>query len=212
MSLVAAVTPPASSGGGIKSRAGSGGALVEDSRKSSRQHTASSHRQSRVSFPASHSAFSLRSTEDDGIEMTGGKNPFLMPADTDVFLMRDRERQREKHEKSKQKHLKVHEKLTYAANVGTKAAAKRREAMAALKEQVDQESGMGADQDYALAVAKEMSVEKESLPEYIAKKREMFLVQYSLGVKRDEMRKLEQIALAEEKKLEAAEKYLGKFF
>merc|ERR550532_745547 len=67
---------------------------------------------------------------------------------------------------------------------------------------------MSADQDYALAVAKEMSVEKESLPEYIAKKREMFLVQYSLGVKRDEMRKLEQIALAEEKKLEAAEKYL----
>ena len=71
---------------------------------------------------------------------------------------------------------------------------------------------MGGEQgDYALAVAKEMSIEKESLPEYIAKKREMFLVQYSLGVKRDEMRKLEQIALAEEKKLEAAEKFLGQF-
>ena len=36
----------------------------------------------------------------------------------------------------------------------------------------------------------------------------MFLVQYSLGVKRDEMRKLEEIAQAEEKKLEKAEQYL----
>ena len=36
----------------------------------------------------------------------------------------------------------------------------------------------------------------------------MFLVQYSLGVKRDEMRKLEEIAAAEEKRIELAEKYL----
>ena len=34
------------------------------------------------------------------------------------------------------------------------------------------------------------------------------LTQYSLGVKRDEMRKLEEIAAAEEKKLEMAEQYL----
>ena len=34
------------------------------------------------------------------------------------------------------------------------------------------------------------------------------LLQYSLGVKRDEMRKLEEIAAAEEKKLEMAEQYL----
>lgn len=36
----------------------------------------------------------------------------------------------------------------------------------------------------------------------------MFLVQYSLGVKRDEMRKLEEIAETEEKRIEMAEKYL----
>lgn len=36
----------------------------------------------------------------------------------------------------------------------------------------------------------------------------MFILQYSLGVKRDEMRKLEEIAAAEEKKLELAEQYL----
>ncbi len=35
-----------------------------------------------------------------------------------------------------------------------------------------------------------------------------FVYQYSLGVKRDEMRKLEEIAAAEERKLELAEQYL----
>lgn len=35
---------------------------------------------------------------------------------------------------------------------------------------------------------------KENLHDFIEKKREMFLVQYALGVKRDEMRKLEDIA------------------
>ena len=36
----------------------------------------------------------------------------------------------------------------------------------------------------------------------------MFLVQYSLRVKRDEMKKLEDLALAEERKLERAERCL----
>lgn len=35
---------------------------------------------------------------------------------------------------------------------------------------------------------------KESLQEFVVKKREMFLVQYALGVKRQEMQKLEEIA------------------
>lgn len=35
---------------------------------------------------------------------------------------------------------------------------------------------------------------KENLQEYIAKKREMFLVHYALGVKLDEMKKLETIS------------------
>ncbi len=37
---------------------------------------------------------------------------------------------------------------------------------------------------------------------------EVYFMQYSLGVKRDEMRKLEEIAAAEERKLEQAEAFL----
>ena len=44
--------------------------------------------------------------------------------------------------------------------------------------------------------------------DFIAKKREMFLVHYALGVKRDEMRKLEDIAQKEEQKLLDDEKAL----
>lgn len=64
------------------------------------------------------------------------------------------------------------------------------------------------DRSWTIAVTRDRRIEKESLKEYINKKREMFLVQYSLGVKRDEMRKLEEIAVSEEKRIEAAEKYL----
>jgi Domain of unknown function (DUF4200) len=49
---------------------------------------------------------------------------------------------------------------------------------------------------------------KENLHDFIAKKREMFLVQYALGVKREEMRKLEEIAQTEEQKLLDDEKAL----
>merc|ERR1719334_1241783 len=75
----------------------------------------------------------------------------------------------------------------------------------------EEEPGHGAashDPRFTLAVTRDRTVEQESLSEYICKKREMFLVQYSLGVKRDEMRKLEEVAQAEERKLELAEQYL----
>jgi hypothetical protein len=37
-------------------------------------------------------------------------------------------------------------------------------------------------------------LDKEKIHDFIEKKREMFLIQYALGVKRDEMRKLEAMA------------------
>lgn len=49
---------------------------------------------------------------------------------------------------------------------------------------------------------------KEHLQDLIAKKREMFFLQYALGVKSDEITKLEEIAQAEEQKLLEDEKAL----
>jgi hypothetical protein len=61
--------------------------------------------------------------------------------------------------------------------------------------------------DLAIAT-RDRHIEKEQLQDYIQKKREMFLVQYALGVKKEEMRKLENITETQEKMLEEAEEQL----
>jgi len=50
--------------------------------------------------------------------------------------------------------------------------------------------------------------EKENLTDFISKKREMFLLEYSLSVKRDEIKKLDEIARQREEKLRVSEKML----
>jgi len=139
-------------------------------------------------------------------------NPFKLPADQDIFVMRDKERQMKKEERERQRSLKVHEKTTYASRVTAKTAAMR-------KATLDTDDVTGSDEEggdlalkddpaWTLTVTRDRNVEKEDLAEYVAKKREMFLVQYSLRVKKDEMRKLEELAAAEERKLERAEHFL----
>lgn len=143
-------------------------------------------------------------------------NPFTVPHDNDVFMLRDKERQRKKQERVQQRSLKVHEKTTYASRVNAKTAAMRKIADEDEDEFVEEEKkkekdgviAVKDDPQFTLAITRDRHVEKENLADFISKKREMFLVQYSLGVKRDEMRKLEEIAQAEEKKLELAEQYL----
>ncbi|KAJ7318888.1 hypothetical protein OS493_037220, partial [Desmophyllum pertusum] len=143
-------------------------------------------------------------------------NPFTIPHDNDVFMLRDKERQRKKQERVQQRSLKVHEKTTYTSRVNAKTAAMRKIADEDEDEFVEEEKkkekdgviAVKDDPQFTLAITRDRHVEKENLADFISKKREMFLVQYSLGVKRDEMRKLEEIAQAEEKKLELAEQYL----
>ncbi len=58
-----------------------------------------------------------------------------------------------------------------------------------------EKTGVHEDTQFVLATTRDRHVEKEDLASYVARKREMFLVQYSLGVKREEIRKLEDIAM-----------------
>ena len=57
------------------------------------------------------------------------------------------------------------------------------------------ERGVSEEADFALATTHDRSFEKEDITSYVNHKREMFLVQYALGVKREEIRKLEDIAM-----------------
>lgn len=177
----------------------------EGSGKKSRQD--GSRQSGRVTFP--NSAKSVSTVLSD--ELVSQGNPFKMPADSDIFVLRDKERQRKKLEREKQRKLRVHEKTTYASKVNFRTASMIKPADSdEEKEMEDSDKAIAVkdDPEHTIAVTRDRHVEKESLAEYIAKKREMFLVQYSLGVKRNEMSKLEEISQAEEKKLDLAELYL----
>ncbi|BFZ08075.1 hypothetical protein BsWGS_11113 [Bradybaena similaris] len=155
-------------------------------------------------------------TSDSGVNASPAEqkeikqNPFKVPPDTDIFLLRDKEKERKRAERLRQHSLKVHEKSTYASRINFRPISIicPPDSESEEEEVTDKAVAVKDDPKFTLDVTKDPNVEKESLSEYIAKKREMFLVQYSLGVKRDEMRKLEEIAQAEEKKLELAEQYL----
>ncbi|XP_066912759.1 cilia- and flagella-associated protein 100-like [Clytia hemisphaerica] len=152
--------------------------------------------------------------KDLTLEDDSKKNPFKVPLDHDIFALRDKEKQKKKQERQEQLKLKVHEKTTYTSRVNARTKAMIRPAgdtdddLSGEDENNDGTMVIRDDPDFVLSTTKDRHVEKEHLDDYIAKKREMFLVQYSLGVKRDEMRKLEEVAQAEERKLELAEKYL----
>ena len=59
---------------------------------------------------------------------------------------------------------------------------------------VEGERGVSEDTDFVLTTTRDRHIEKEDITSYVNRKREMFLVQYALGVKRDEIQKLEDIA------------------
>ncbi|KAJ3227795.1 Coiled-coil domain-containing protein 38 [Clydaea vesicula] len=132
------------------------------------------------------------------------ENPFHMPPDQGVFAMREGEKKIKQELKEKMKNLKIHEK-----NVE-----KRKNFKSLLSEDLDDvefyEKMKKKDSEKILVNkhAQDRHFTKENLHDFIGKKREMFLVQYALGVKRQEMQKLEEIAQAEEQTLLDDEKAL----
>ena len=127
-------------------------------------------------------------------------NPFVMPPTSELFTLRERERQKLKEERARERQLRVHEKTTYASRLNAKTASLRKQVLTPEKAHHDgarsgtKESGIHEDTEFVLTTTKGRHFEKEDLVSYINRKREMFLVQYSLGVKREEIRKLEEIA------------------
>ncbi|EGF79292.1 hypothetical protein BATDEDRAFT_89615 [Batrachochytrium dendrobatidis JAM81] len=133
------------------------------------------------------------------------RNPFHMPSDVEVFAMREEDRRVKLEIKEAMKNLSIYEKNTV----------KRKNFKNLLAEDTDDVDFYNVlrkrDADKFLVnrqTRADRHFGKENLHDFIAKKREMFLVQYALGVKREEMRKLEEIAQAEEQKLLDDEKAL----
>ena len=119
-----------------------------------------------------------------------------MPPESELFSLREAERRRAKEERSRERKLEVHEKSTYSSRLNNNTASLRRQVMEDITAPDDAGSRerIHDDTEFLLASTKDKHVEKEDLAGYVARKREMFLLQYSLGVKKDEIKKLEEIA------------------
>merc|ERR1712131_414865 len=134
-------------------------------------------------------------------------NPFKIPPDCDMFLIRDQERKNYQKKRNDEREAAVHEKHTHASRINHLTAQTRR---FVLKETTgpNEKSDHDISKDWTLETTKDHPFGKEGIVEYINRKREMFLVKYAISVKREEMRKLEKLARDEEQKLVIAEQCL----
>ncbi|KAG5836107.1 hypothetical protein ANANG_G00251090 [Anguilla anguilla] len=145
-------------------------------------------------------------------EESGRRNPFTLPADSNIFLLRKQERERKRLEQQKRLKMKVQDRGLYATRKKARQAELWCELRAGREEHAANEkaSELRDNPAWKVAMIKDRNVEKESISEFISKKREMFLLEYALAVKREEIDQLERAAIAEEKKLGRAEKLLEK--
>jgi len=137
-------------------------------------------------------------------------NPFRVPPDNEIFLVRDEERRMRAKQREAVKTQKVWEKTTTSSrlmgkikrqalfeNSTTKAAKSDEGAGAAAHRRVS-DSGMGSN----------FKREKDNVTDFVAKKREMFLVQMSLDVKKAEIMKLDERAKQKEEALKKSQQLL----
>ncbi|XP_061076612.1 cilia- and flagella-associated protein 100 [Conger conger] len=154
----------------------------------------------------------LVSVAESDEEDSGSRNPFRLPADSNIFVLKKQERERKKLEQQKKLKMKVHERGLYVTRRKAKQAELWCELRAGREEDAANEKAMELRDNSAWKVAmiKDRNIEKESINEFVSKKREMFLLEYALAVKREEMGQLEEAATVEEKKLARAAKLLEK--
>uniref|UniRef100_A0A672SIM8 Coiled-coil domain-containing protein 37-like n=1 Tax=Sinocyclocheilus grahami TaxID=75366 RepID=A0A672SIM8_SINGR len=96
--------------------------------------------------------------------------------------------------------LPVHEKLTFAGRT--------RAGQTKLRKELKEESNIPPKSTVVILIFLDPNVDKGGMNEYITKKRELFLLEYSLAVKKGEIQLLEQMAAEEDVKLTRAEKFL----
>uniref|UniRef100_A0A803XLS3 Cilia and flagella associated protein 100 n=1 Tax=Meleagris gallopavo TaxID=9103 RepID=A0A803XLS3_MELGA len=115
------------------------------------------------------------------------------------------------------KTMKIHEKMTYsvknkAKEKGFRKALQKEEEEENRKQATDEERLKALQEclSWKIAIKKDYPLEKETFRDYINDRREIFLLEYAIAVKREEIQKLENIAKKEKRKLEKAEYNLEK--
>lgn len=146
---------------------------------------------------------SRRLTSSDAEFSTNNNNPFKLPGDDQIFRMREEEKKKRESTSTRTGRQKVWEKSkteVFSRSQRLKDLVGEEKLMS-LADTVKKES------DNAKMVMPRRQ-EKENITEFVAKKREMFLVQMSLDTKREEIRKLEEKAQMKEEALQRSEQML----
>lgn len=130
-------------------------------------------------------------------------NPFRLPADDQIFRLREEEKKKRDTERARLKDLRVWDKTS--SDILSRS--ERLKELAGVDKTVTL-NDVGKSQSDQMKVAMPRRQEKENMNELIAKKREMFLVQMSLDTKREEIRKLEEKAQMKEEALQRSEQML----
>ena len=139
-------------------------------------------------------------------DMGPSTNPFNIPADEEIFRYREEERARKEHQKMLAHTTRVADKTTFASQMQATATADARTLLRELRPL----PGPKADTTLAASSAGMLDrrKEKENMKDFIAKKREIFLLQMSLDTKRAEIKKLEERARQREEALKKSEQML----
>ncbi|KAI9220489.1 hypothetical protein BC828DRAFT_383406 [Blastocladiella britannica] len=132
-------------------------------------------------------------------------NPFKMPSDTEVFSLRSSPSLSHKAQRTEASPTKAKMRVS----LYEPPQSHRRNFKALLADDDAENAKLfeklqtkkDADAMLISQQSKDRQLGKENLHDFVAKKREMFLLQFALGVKKDEIKKLEHIAQAEEQKL-----------
>lgn len=134
--------------------------------------------------------------------MDDEENPFRLPPDDEIFLMRERERNQRAEERARIKQLRVWEKTTSSSRINR---IKRFQ-----DSDVPSNGGPGMRKSTSLPSLEKLNPrrEKENITDFISKKREMFLVQMSLEVKREEIKKLDEKSKMKEDALKKSQAML----
>jgi hypothetical protein len=130
------------------------------------------------------------------------ENPFKLPSDDKIFRVRDEEKRKRQEERDAGSKIKLWDKTKGDVTSRTERLQKL---VGDMKLSADD---LGKLDETKGAIAMHHRQEKENMTEFIAKKREMFLVQMSLDTKREEIRKLEEKAQMKEEALQRSEQML----
>uniref|UniRef100_A0A7S0V0D1 DUF4200 domain-containing protein n=1 Tax=Polytomella parva TaxID=51329 RepID=A0A7S0V0D1_9CHLO len=132
-------------------------------------------------------------------------NPFAIPADEEIFRYREEEKTKKQEQKIANMNISVADKATFASQMQSTATDEARKLLTEFRTPKAPRPDMNL---AAQSTTMDRRKEVQTMAEYIAKKREIFLLQMSLDTKRAEIKKLEERARQREIALKKSEQML----